>query len=158
MKMARKKSKKRSQENGNEGLERPEFLSSETRHSIWAVFSFALSALFVLAAYGKAGFVGQSLYGFFEFLFGGAFFLVPLTFFLAGLSFIFSLRANLVATTIGGGIALLFSTLGIFDTIFGQKEDGLIGFAASAPLLKLFDFWATLVMLFSISVISVLLM
>ncbi|OGZ30055.1 MAG: hypothetical protein A2931_03975 [Candidatus Niyogibacteria bacterium RIFCSPLOWO2_01_FULL_45_48] len=158
MKMARKKSKKRSQENGGEGTERPEFLSSETRHSIWAVFSFALSALFVLAAYGKAGFVGQSLYGFFEFLFGGAFFLVPLTFFLAGLSFIFSLRTNLVATTVGGGVILLSSTLGVFDAVFGEKTAGLIGYVVSKPLLKLFDFWATLVILAALAATSALLM
>ena len=68
-----------------------ERLSRETKHSIWAIFSISLSLLFVLAAYGKAGLIGGRIYGFLELLFGGAFFLVPLTFFLAGLSFIFSL-------------------------------------------------------------------
>ena len=126
--------------------------------SIFAVLSFAVSFLFVLAAYGKAGFVGARIFGFFELLFGGAFFLVPLIFFLAGVSFLFSLRTNLVATTIGGGIIMLFSALGIFDAVLGPKTAGWAGYVVSLPLLKLFDYWATLVILFAFFIVSVVLM
>ncbi|MEK7566584.1 MAG: DNA translocase FtsK [Patescibacteria group bacterium] len=156
--MARKKKERASKKEDAGEVGRYERVSRETKHSIWAIFSMALSLLFVLAAYGKAGFIGESIYGFLDLLFGGAFFLVPLTLFLAGLSFIFSLRTSLVATTIGGGFLMLFSTLGIFDAIFGEKSAGLIGLAVSYPLLKLFDFWATLVILVSLSIISLLLM
>ncbi len=156
--MGRKKKERASKKENTEENGYFERLSRETKHSIWAVFSFAASFLFVLAAYGRAGFVGESVYGLLDFIFGGAFFLVPLTLFLAGLSFIFSLRTHLVATTVGGGVLMLFSTLGIFDAVFGEKSAGLAGFIVSLPLLKLFDFWATLVILASLAVISVLLM
>lgn len=156
--MARKKKERalKKEEAGEGGYF--ERLSRETKHSIWAIFSIALSLLFVLAAYGQAGFVGERMYGFFELLFGRAFFLVPLTFFLAGLSFLFSLRANLVATTVGGGFLMLFSALGVFDTIFGSKTAGFLGYLVSFPLLKLFDFWAALVILFALVMVSALLM
>ena len=133
-------------------------MAYEAKHSIFAVLSFAVSFLFVLAAYGKAGFVGARIFGFFELLFGGAFFLVPLIFFLAGVSFLFSLRTNLVATTIGGGIIMLFSALGIFDAVLGPKTAGWAGYVVSLPLLKLFDYWATLVILFAFFIVSVVLM
>ncbi|QQG45873.1 MAG: DNA translocase FtsK [Candidatus Niyogibacteria bacterium] len=158
MQMARKKLRRRAKKKEAEDEVKFERLNSETKHSIWAIFSFASSLLFVLAAYGQAGLVGERIYGFLELLFGRAFFLVPLVFFLAGLSFIFSLRAHLVATTVGGGVLMLFSALGIFDAVFGEKTAGFLGFAFSLPLLKLFDFWATLVILFALVGVSFLLM
>jgi len=135
-----------------------EDLAYEAKHSIFAVLAFAVSFLFVLAAFGRAGFVGARVFGFLELLFGGAFFLVPLIFFLAGISFLFSLRTNLVATTIGGGIIMLFSALGIFDAVLGPKTAGWAGYVVSLPLLKLFDYWATLVILFAFFIVSVVLM
>lgn len=155
--MKKKRRGRPSRKSEDEDVLHSERLNKETKHSIWAVFSFAAALLFILAAYGKAGFVGQGLYNFLEMLFGGAFFLVPLTFFTAGLSFIFSLRTNLVATTIGGAALMLFSALGIFDLIFGEKAAGFFGFWVSKPLLKLFDFWATLVILAAVSVSALIL-
>ncbi|MEK7599080.1 MAG: DNA translocase FtsK [Patescibacteria group bacterium] len=133
-------------------------LKHETKHSILAIFSFAASVLFVLAAYGKAGLVGERLYGILEYLFGSAFFLAPLIFFLAGLSFLFSFRTHLIVSTVGGGAIMLFSALGFLDAVLGQKAAGQLGFIVSYPLLKFFDFWASIVILAALFIVSILLM
>ncbi|MBI5787098.1 MAG: DNA translocase FtsK [Candidatus Niyogibacteria bacterium] len=53
---------------------------------------------------------------------------------------------------------MLFSALGIFDVVLGSKTAGWAGYIVSMPLLKLFDYWAALVILFSFFIVSVVLM
>jgi len=92
-------------------------LKPETKQSVFAIASFALALLFTLAAFGKAGLVGAGFQRGFELLFGKAFFLVPLVFFLAGFSFLFSLRKHFVLATLIGGILFLLSALGIAEAV-----------------------------------------
>jgi DNA segregation ATPase FtsK/SpoIIIE, S-DNA-T family len=156
--MAKKRGRPRKKDEAEEKKGWFDGLKHETKHSILAIFSFAASVLFVLAAYGKAGLVGERLYGILEYLFGSAFFLAPAIFFLAGLSFLFSFRAHLIASTVGGGAIMLFSALGFLDAVLGQRAAGQLGFIVSYPLLKFFDFWASIVILTALFIISILLM
>ncbi len=134
-------------------------VKEETRHSILAVISFVLALFFTLSAVGRAGIVGDSIFKFFEFLFGGGFFLLPVSFFLIGVSFLSSFRPNFMLTTFVSGIFFFISSLGLTDIILKDgKSGGFIGKAISFPLLKLFDFWVSLIILFAILVISLLLM
>lgn len=150
--MARKKKKKNIEKWHSD-------LHLETKQSILAVLSFALAFIFTLAAFGRAGLVGDTSYKIFETLFGKAFFLIPLVFFLAGISFLISIKKRVFGATIIGGIILLLSSLGAIDVILEQeKAAGYIGFLASYPLLKLFDFWATLIILSALILASLLLM
>ena len=135
-----------------------EDLGHGTKHSILAIFSFGFALLLVLAAFGKAGQVGEQLYGVFDFLFGAAFFLAPLVFFLAGVSFLLSFRRRLMVTIIGGGMLMLVSSLALFETVLGEKAAGYVGSQLASPLLTYFDFWASLVILMTLFVISILLM
>ncbi len=133
-------------------------LKSETKHSISAIIFFGLAVFFTLAAFGKAGLVGNSTYKALNFAFGSAFFLVPAFFFLGSAIFFLSLRKNLVLTTAIGGVIFLLSTLGLADIIFGGKTGGHIGFWLAWPFLKLFDFWASLVLFFVLFVTGLLIM
>lgn len=135
-----------------------EGLKPETKQSVFAVAAFALGLLFTLAAFGQAGLVGNNLQRIFELLFGRAFFLVPLSFFIAGFSFLFSLRKHFVIATLIGAILFLFSSLGIVELIFRGKTGGYLGFLSSFPFLKLFDFWAALVLLAAIALAGILIM
>lgn len=135
-----------------------EDLGHGTKHSILAIFSFGFALLLVLAAFGKAGQVGEQIYGVFDFLFGAAFFLTPFVFFLAGVSFLLSFRSRLMVTTVGGGILMLVSSLALFETVLGEKAAGYVGSQLASPLLTYFDFWASLVILITLFVISILLM
>ena len=138
-------------------------LKSETKQSVFAIASFALALLFMLAAFGKAGLVGAGLQRGLELLFGKAFFLVPLVFVLAGFSFLFSfpagggqVRKHFVLATLIGGILFLFSALGIADLVLGERSGGWLGFLASFAFLKLFEFWASLVLLSASALVGIL--
>ena len=152
--MARKRNKNKREDKSrwHDGLK------PETKQSVFAIVSFALALLFTLAAFGKAGLVGAGLQRGFELLFGKAFFLVPLVFFLAGFSFFFSLRKHFVLATLIGGILFLLSALGIADLALGERSGGWLGFLASFAFLKLFEFWASLVLLSASALVGILIM
>jgi S-DNA-T family DNA segregation ATPase FtsK/SpoIIIE len=133
-------------------------LKSETKHSISAIVFLGLGAFFTLASFGKAGMVGNIVYRALNFSFGSAFFLVPVFFFLGSAIFFFSFRTRLVLTTVVGGTIFILSSLGAVDIIFGEKAGGYLGFLVSLPFLKLFDFWASLVLLLVFFVIGILIM
>ena len=133
-------------------------LKDETKHSILAIASLVLALLFTLAPFGKAGFLGNYIYKFFELLFGSGFFLVPTAFFLASFSLLTSVRPHFLITTVMGIILFLLSSLGAADVMFGEKTGGYIGYVISLPLLKLFDFWLSLILLVAIFIISLLIM
>ena len=133
-------------------------LKPETKHSISGIIFLGLAAFFTLAAFGKAGMVGKSAYRVLEFTFGSAFFLVPFFFFLGSLISFLSLRARFVFTTLIGGAIFLLSALGIIDIIFGEHTAGYLGFLVSLPFLKLFDFWASIVLFAALFIIGFLIM
>ncbi|MBI2609889.1 DNA translocase FtsK 4TM domain-containing protein [Candidatus Giovannonibacteria bacterium] len=140
-------------------------MKDETKQSIFGIFAFALAILFTLAAFGKAGFIGTKLQGLFELLFGRAFFLIPLMLLMAGISFIFSLRKHFLASTMIGAILFLLSSLGIVDLFFSDaaasandRAAGLAGFVSSYPFMKLFDFWAALLILAVFLAVGILIM
>ena len=133
-------------------------MKPETKHSISAIIFLGLAVFFTLAAFGKAGMVGNTAYRALNFSFGSAFFLVPVFFFLGSLIFFFSLRTRLVLTTLIGGIIFLLSTIGLSDIIFGEKTGGYFGYLVSIPFLKFFDFWASLVLFATFFIIGILIM
>ncbi len=145
-----KKKNKAEKERWHDGLK------PETKHSILAILFLGLASLFTLAAFGKAGTIGSSLYSVFDFVFGSMFFLVPAFFILGSLIFFFSLRAHLVLTTLVGGTIFLLSTLGIAEVIFGEKTGGYLGFLVALPFLKFFDFWASIVLLSVFFIVGIL--
>lgn len=135
-----------------------EVLRPETKHSIWAISCFAISLILMLAYFGEAGWVGGALQRGLRLLFGNGFWLASLAFFLAGVSFLFAVGGHLLVTTIIGGLLFLISSLGLSDLIFGEYTGGYIGFFASYPLIKLFDFWAAFVIFGAIFLASILIM
>ncbi|MBI1957388.1 MAG: DNA translocase FtsK 4TM domain-containing protein [Candidatus Niyogibacteria bacterium] len=133
-------------------------MNPETKQSVFAIASFAFAALLVLSAFGKAGVMGERLYALFETLFGRAFFLVPATLALAGVSFLLSIKTQWVSSTVSGGIVMLVSALAAFDILGSERGAGVVGGLLSRPLLNLFDFWASLVILGAAFIVAVLLM
>ncbi|OGF64749.1 hypothetical protein A2661_01540 [Candidatus Giovannonibacteria bacterium RIFCSPHIGHO2_01_FULL_45_24] len=119
-------------------------LRPETKHSLWAVLSFAVSAILAMAYFGGAGMIGNVVRRSLFFVFGKGFFLAPLAFFLSGISFLLALGSHFVATTAVGGTLFLISSLGLADIVFGEYTGGYVGFLVSYPFLRLFDFWASL--------------
>ncbi|KKS96404.1 MAG: translocase FtsK protein [Candidatus Giovannonibacteria bacterium GW2011_GWA1_43_15] len=133
-------------------------LRPETKHSLWAVLSFLVAVILALAYFGKAGLIGNAIQKTLLLVFGKGFFLVSLAFFLAGLSFLFALGNHLLITTVLGGILFLISSLGLADILFGKYTGGYVGFLFSYPFLKLFDFWASLIIFSALLLASLLIM
>lgn len=133
-------------------------IKEETRHAMLAIICLALAAFFLLAGFQYAGLAGKLSYRVFDGLFGIGYYLLPLIFSLLGISFLRLSRPDFVSTRIIGGIAFFISTLGLLDIVVGEETSGVVGYWIALPLLRLFDFYFSLIFLFAILVISVLVM
>jgi S-DNA-T family DNA segregation ATPase FtsK/SpoIIIE len=148
-------------------------LHSETKKGILAIVCFALAILSFLSFFNGAGKFGQYFLKISQLLFGQGFFLVSIVFILIGLA-IFIPRLNLggqqrpvYRTIIIGAVLFVLSILGIFH-IFGQRavevapevslgnSGGYLGLILGYPLINYLGFWASLVVLLSLLIISIL--
>lgn len=134
-------------------------LKEETRHGVFAVLFFVLSVFFTLASFGKSGVVGDKIFGWFDFLLGIGYFILPLLLLLLGVSFFKNTRPHIAATTTIGSVLFFLSGLGTINLIANKFTEenlaGVVGKMISQPMLSLFDFWISLVFLIAIFVISV---
>ncbi len=133
-------------------------LKPETKNSLLAIISFAAAFILTLAAFGKAGPLGETLQKFLVFIFGKGFFLAPLAFFLEGLAFILAPGKRLIASNLIGGALFLVSSLGALDILFGPYTGGYTGYLASFQFLKWLDFWASIVIFLALFVSSIIIM
>ncbi|PIR70379.1 MAG: cell division protein FtsK [Candidatus Niyogibacteria bacterium CG10_big_fil_rev_8_21_14_0_10_42_19] len=133
-----------------------EGLNQETKQSVFAVFSFCVSFILVLSITGRAGVVGAFIERIFERSFGKMEFLIPILFFIVGFSLVLSFRPSFLLPTVIGGLLFLFSTLGAADIVFGDRVAGVAGMIVAKPLVGLFDFWASLIIVMALFVISIL--
>src|SRR3989338_2591980 len=132
-------------------------LHKETKKSILAIIAFLFAAIFLLSYLGKAGAVGGYTFKILDFLFGKGYFFAPIVSIMAGFFFFFSFKRKLYFATILGAIIFLISSLSILEIIFGAKTGGYIGYLTSVPLLRFFDFWASLIIVSSLFIVSLLL-
>ncbi len=130
------------------------FLKEETIEAITAIGFLVVAAFLSFAAFAKAGALGEVVYNVSIFLFGIGYYLLPVILFALGVSFLASLKHNLAIPKIVGAVFIFISGLGLVDLVF--QKGGFIGNLISSPLVKLLDFWVSLIMLFSILLISVL--
>jgi len=156
--MGRKKINKENKDNEVDfGLRR---LKEETVSWILAIVFFVLSIFFILAAFDKAGFVGVKVFGVFSKLFGYGYFLLPTVCLILGISFARSIKRSFGAIRFMGATLFFVSALALLDFTFARfgylEKGGLIGNFLQQPLVKLFDVYATPVILASLIVISIL--
>ena len=83
------------------------------------------------------------------------YFLIPFLFLLLGVSFLRSEKRKLGWIKISGIIIFLISGLGAIGAIW-SKKGGLIGDVISSPLVKLFDFYTSIIALIALIAISLL--
>lgn len=138
-------------------------VSPETQNSIFTIVSFVLAILSVLSFTGKAGIIGDKFSNFSHILFGWGFFIIPIAFILLGISFLkFYARENRTPSILGIGIFVL-AVLGIFFIVGAENQfnnrvaqGGYLGVIFGYPLLNLFGFISSLIILFAAIVISFL--
>jgi DNA segregation ATPase FtsK/SpoIIIE, S-DNA-T family len=157
--MARKKKRKRNREEDEDSMPHSwrSRIEPETKQGILAVLSFIVAALFVLSFIGKGGSAGGFLYRVFDFLLGRGYFFAPLMFVFVGFSLLFSHERKIIFPTILGGVLFLITSLTGLTVFFGNRTGGFVGALLGSPLLSLFDFWASVVIVIGLFVISLLL-
>lgn len=162
-------SKKKTKENNSRKEPREKWhqgLKQETKRSILAIIFFVLGSLFSFSAFGKAGLIGNSAHKILQLIFGAGFFLLPVMFFTATAALVFSakkdgeseIKPHFISHTLIGGVIFLTSSLGLLDIIISDKTGGYLGYFIAWPLLKLFDFWISLIFLSALFIISILIM
>lgn len=131
------------------------YLSEETVRAIVAVGFFVLSVFLMLSAFNKGGFVGEKAFELFSYLFGIGYYLLPIIFFILCVSFFRTLHKRLALTHSVGGLLFFISSLSLVNIILPTRG-GVVGGFISEPLIGMFDTYATVLILFALSVISIL--
>ena len=139
-------------------------LHSETKKGIFAIVCFALAILSFLSFFNGAGLFGEYLLKISKMFFGKGFFLVSLSFILIGLAIILprfnltSRKTHVYRAIFIGIILFILSVLGAFYVFGKQNIDsgGYLGLILGYPMFKYLGFWASLVTLFSLLIISIL--
>jgi S-DNA-T family DNA segregation ATPase FtsK/SpoIIIE len=90
-----------------------------------------------------------------HYLFGIGYYLLPIVLFTLCVSFFRSLHKRLALTHTIGGLLLFISGLGLID-IASTEQGGVVGGFISAPLVRLFDVYATVVILVALVLIALL--
>lgn len=133
------------------------YLQKETVRGIIAILFFVFGVFLVLSKFDKAGPAGKLIYKFFLYLFGlVGYWIVPSLFFILCISFFNSLKKKLVLTHTVGGLLFFLSSLSLLH-IF-TKNGGVVGEIVSSPLLRLFDLYASVIILLALIIISFLVM
>ena len=135
-------------------------LKEETTAWITAIILFAFSIFFILAAFDKAGFVGQKVFNIFTKLFGLGYYLLPAVCLILGVAFAKAIERSFSRTKFIGASLFFISSLALLDFTFSQfgrlEEGGFVGNILQKPLVKLFDIYATPIILGSLMIISIL--
>lgn len=157
-----KKKKNRKKDEENDGRNLSLGISQETRNSIAGVFCFLIVIVSILAFVGKAGSAGIYFDMGARSLFGWGFFIVPVAFAMLGIAFIKSVHRQIAISAILGTLLFVLSCLGAFyivgegDTATRILQGGYLGVALGYPLLTFVGFWASMVILVGLFIVSVL--
>ncbi|HYC83076.1 MAG TPA: DNA translocase FtsK 4TM domain-containing protein, partial [Candidatus Paceibacterota bacterium] len=136
-------------------------LKEETKFAIVALCCFAGGLFLLMAGFHKAGLAGNLTYSLLERTFGIGFYLFAFIFFLLGASFLKEVRPHFVRSRVLGALFFFVSSLALTSILLkdiNPEAGGFIGTMIAAPLVKLFDFFASLIILTTTLVISVLIM
>jgi len=136
-------------------------LKEETIQGVLAIVFFVLGVFFILASLGKAGIVGDKLYGLptspgiLRLLFGYGYFLLPMVCFMLCVAYFQSLKRSFVGSQTVGSILFLLSALGLLN-LLARGTGGIVGTLVSSPLVSLVDVYASAFLLIALLVISFL--
>ena len=130
-------------------------LGADTVDTIAGILFLVLGIFFLMASAGRAGLVGGKLFDILDYLLGVGYYLLPTISVILGISFLKSLHHNLATPKLIGGLVFLISGLGLIELIFDTKG-GKIGHWIAAPMTQLFAFEASLVILGTFFLISLL--
>ncbi len=130
-------------------------MKDETVQVILAIVSFLITVITVLAAFGKAGPVGEYGFRVFSKLFGIGYYLIPITAAMLGITFLQGMKRKFEISKGIGAFLFLVSGLGLIHVVVANAG-GVIGHLIASPFLKFIDYWATTAILIAVLIISVI--
>lgn len=138
-------------------------IAQETKNSIWGIAGFILAILSVLAFTHNSGRAGELFNFFAKSLFGWGFFIIPVAFAILGSAFIKSISRKIYLSAVFGTTLFVLSILAVFF-VFGSSanfdtriaQGGYLGIILGFPLLNLVGFTASMIILPSLMLISLL--
>ena len=142
-------------------------IKHQTRQGIFAVVFIVLAIIFILASINNsdggsfAGPVGKEIFKILFLFLGIGYFLLPVFFLMLGISFFKAEEKNLNKLKIFGGLFFFISGLGLINLISTQywiAQGGYVGWVISTPLLKMFGFYASAIILIALLIISFLIL
>ena len=131
-----------------------EEIGTGTLHTIFAIVSFLVAVISLLAAFGKAGVVGDYAFIFFSRMFGIGYYLIPIVFIMLGVTFLQGLKQRFQLSKSLGALLFFLSGLGIIHIAY-EGAGGVFGRAIDYLFLKSIDYIATTVLMVAILIISV---
>ena len=120
-------------------------LDPEIRDNILAISIFALALILILSFFNLAGPWGKGIFKVFDYLLGWGYFILPLLLLIIAFSFFRSLthKIKFNSLTLLGILLILLSSLSLLE-VFLPHRGGIIG-KGGVLLLRVFGFWATLI-------------
>ncbi len=129
-------------------------MREETRKAIMAILSFLIMILSLLAAFGKAGPVGEYGYQIFTKLFGVGYFLIPIVCALVSIALLQGIEKKFRISKTIGAILFFFSSLGLIN-IMKAGAGGIIGGLVARPLIRVLAVGASTILLLVLIIVSV---
>lgn len=152
----RKKGRKNSQTTPP-AIQRPQ-LKDETRHGIAAVLWFIVTVFLTLALFGLAGPAGEKIFDLATLVVGRGFMFLPLASLALAGSYLKKESVTLSSWRIVCVIVALLSALGLLSLFAGEGTAGIVGTWVATPLLTLFDYYLSIIILAGILIIASLIL
>lgn len=139
-------------------------LKTETKNSIWGVIFLFLAIFILLSLFKSAGLFGRLFYSLFNSLVGVGYFVLPILFAIAGITFMKSGKPSIARIhTISGGISFL-SVLGLLHITkenypFASNDiliGGYLGKIVSWPFMQFFGKYVSVLLLGVILIITII--
>ncbi len=130
-------------------------IGQETLQAVFAILFFVLALLSVLAAFDKAGFVGEYAYRVLKWLLGLGYFLLPVMLIMLGIAFLKGIKRRFEMSKLIGALLFFFSGLGLVELLVA-REGGVLGYYIAHPLISLIEVYATAAVLIACIAISIL--
>ncbi len=128
-------------------------IKTETSQTVLAIFSFIVAILAIMAAFGKAGWLGDDVFIFLSRLFGVGYYLIPIILVMLSFALVRGIKKNIEISKIVSLLVFFVSGLGLIH-IVSKDAGGAAGRWIASPFVSVMDVWATTVLLIALVVIS----
>ncbi len=131
-----------------------EEIGTGTLHTIFAILSFLIAVISLLAAFGKAGVVGDYAFIFFSRMFGIGYYLIPIVLIMLGVTFLQGLKKKFQLSKGIGALLFFLSGLGLIHIAY-EGAGGVFGRIIDYLFLRSIDYIATTILMVAVLIISV---